>query len=295
MEIITKSVQGSEFKVQSFDEDQSLTENDFYWREKDGVKVLICRALEEKGFVNGFSTRLGGVSDFPKDSLNLAGYDEDSAENIEENRKRFLRLFNGDFQLASCWQIHSADVRIVKTFEEVTNGNHKFDALVSNLENVLVGVKTADCVPILLGDTKTKAFAAIHASWRGTVSSITNNTIKKMRAHYGTNPKDLICAIGPAASCKNYEVGKEVIVAFQEKFSTGGKLFAETRKNHALINLHLANKEQLINSGVPEENIFTAPFCTMEHTDLFFSYRKEKNLYGKTGRLLSVIGLERKE
>lgn len=293
MEIITKSVQGSEFKVQSFDEDQSLTENDFYWREKDGVKVLICRALEEKGFVNGFSTRLGGVSDFPKDSLNLAGYDEDSAENIEENRKRFLRLFNGDFQLASCWQIHSADVRIVKTFEEVTNGNHKFDALVSNLENVLVGVKTADCVPILLGDTKTKAFAAIHAGWRGTVSSITNNTIKKMRAHYGTNPKDLICAIGPAASGKNYEIGQDVIDAFRENFPKFELLFTLTRSGHALVDLPLANKEQLVSLGVVPENIHVARLCTMERTDLFFSYRREKKLYGKTGRLMSVIGLKK--
>ena len=85
-----------------------------------------------------------------------------------------------------------------------------------------------------------------------------------------------------------------MIDAFVEKFSTGGKLFVETRKGHALIDLHLANKEQLLSVGVQEENIFTAPLCTMERTDLFFSYRKEKKLYGKTGRLLSVIGLDQK-
>jgi len=293
MEIITKSVQGSEFKVQSFDEDQSLTENDFYWREKDRVKVLICRALEEKGFVNAFSTRLGGVSDFPKDSLNLAGYDEDSAENVEENRKRFLRLFDGNFQLASCWQIHSADVRVVKTFEDAVDGNHKFDALVSNLENVLVGVKTADCVPILLGDTKTKAFAAIHAGWRGTVNSIVKNAIEKVRAHYGTNPRDLICAIGPAASGENYEIGQDVIDAFRENFPKSEHLFTPTRSGHALVDLPLANEEQLVSSGVLSENIHVARLCTMGRTDLFFSYRRERKLYGKTGRLMSVIGLKK--
>ncbi len=80
METITNQVQSSKFKIQSFenDENQSLTENGFYWREKNGVKILVSCALEEKGFINGFSTRLGGVSDFPKSSLNLAGYDEDS-------------------------------------------------------------------------------------------------------------------------------------------------------------------------------------------------------------------------
>ncbi len=267
-----------------------LAENGFYWREKNNVKVLVCRALEENGFVNGFSTRLGGVSDFPENSLNLAGYDEDSAENIAENRQRFLGVFDGNFTLASCWQIHSADVRVVKNITDAKNGNCKMDALVSDVPNVLLGVKTADCVPILLGDTKKKAFAAVHAGWRGTVNSIVKNTIEKMRELCGTNAKDLICAIGPAASGKNYEVGQEVISAFEENFSTCGNLFVQTCKGHALIDLHLANQEQLTSVGVLPENIYVAPLCTMQRTDLFFSYRQEKKLYGKTGRLMSVIG-----
>lgn len=275
-------------------EDEILAENGFYWREKNGVKVLVCRPLEEKGFVNGFSTRLGGVSNFPKDSLNLAGYDEDSTENIAENRRRFLELFEGDFRLASCWQIHSADVRIVKNYDDAKDGNYKMDALVSDVPRVLLGAKTADCVPILIGDTKTKAFAAVHAGWRGTIGSIVKNAVEAMRATYGTNTEDLICAIGAAASGKNYEVGQDVIDAFAEKFSTCGKLFTPTRDGHALIDLHLANKEQLLTTGVLPENIFTAPLCTIERTDLFFSYRVEKKLYGKTGRLMAVIGLQEK-
>ncbi len=272
---------------------ETLSDFGFYWREKNGVKVLVCRPLEEKGFVNGFSTRLGGVSDFPENSLNLAGYNEDSAENIQENRRRFLRVFYGDFRLASCWQVHSADVRVIKNFDDAKDGNYKMDALVSDVPNVLLGVKTADCVPILIGDTKTKTFAAVHAGWRGTVNSIVKNAIEMMRENYGTNAKDLICAIGAAASRKNYEVGQDVIDAFAEKFSTGGKLFTPTREGHALIDLHLANKEQLLRVGVLPENIFTAPLCTIERTDLFFSYRVEKKLYGKTGRLMAVIGLKK--
>ena len=271
--------------------DETLADSGFYWRETDGIKVLVCRSLEEAGFANGFSTRLGGVSAFPENSLNLAGYDEDSEENIEENRKRFLRVFGGDYALASVWQTHGAGVRIIKSIEEAADGNQKFDALVSNLERVLIGVKTADCVPVLLGDAKTKAFAAIHAGWRGTVDSIVKNAIKKMRDAYGTNTKDLICAIGPAATGKNYEVGQDVIDAFQSKFSTSGKLFRKTRDGHALVDLHLANQKQLTSVGVAPENISIAPLCTIERTDLFFSYRVEKKLYGKTGRLLSVIGL----
>lgn len=290
METITSSVQSSKFKVQSSNEDEILAENGFFWRESGGVKVLVCRALEEAGFANGFSTRLGGVSPFPENDLNLAGFGEDSDENISENRRRFLNVFDKNYKLATAWQIHGDGVKIVKNENDVKNSEEKFDALISDLENVLVGVKTADCVPVLIGDAKTKAFAAVHAGWRGTAQSIAVKAIEKMREIYGANPEDLISAVGPAATCKNYEVGREVIDAFNENFPNGENIFTPTEENHALIDLHKANKAQLINSGVSEHNIFIAPLCTMERTDLFFSYRAEKKLYGKTGRLMSVIG-----
>ncbi len=292
MEIIIKQ-QSAVSSQRSEITDETLADSGFYWREKNGVKILVCRRLEEKGFANGFSTRLGGVSPFPENSLNLSGLDIDSAENLAENRKRFLEVFGGDYALASSWQTHSADVRIVKNLDDSENGNKKSDALISNLENILVGVKTADCVPVLLGDKRTKAFAAIHAGWRGTANSIVKNTFKKMRQVYGSNAEDLICAIGPGASGKNYEVGQDVINTFEEKFSTCGKLFTKTRERHALVDLHLANKEQILSIGVLPKNISIAPLCTMERTDLFFSYRVEKKLYGKTGRLLSAIGLKK--
>jgi len=293
METITSKISDSKFQI-SDSNDETLSNFGFYWREREGVKVLVCRALEEKGFANGFSTRLGGVSDFPENSLNLAGFDEDAAENIFENRRRFLKLFDGSFNLATAWQVHGDGVKLVSTVKDAQNDGEKFDALASNLEKILVGVKTADCVPVLIGDPVKRSFSAIHAGWRGTVESIAVKAIEKMKKEFGADAKNLICAIGPAATCKNYEIGQDVIDAFHKKFSTCGKLFMETHKGHALIDLHLANKDQLLSVGVREENIFTAPLCTMERTDLFFSYRKEKKLYGKTGRLLSVIGLNQK-
>lgn len=250
----------------------------------------MSRALEENGFTNGFSTRPGGVSDFPENSLNLAGYDEDSAENIAENRRRFLSVFGGDYRLASCWQIHSAEVRHVKDPADAKDGDHKMDALVSDTQGVLLGVKTADCVPVLVGDPQTGAFAAIHAGWRGTVQSIVLKAVEKMRTLYNVDPPNLIAAIGPAATCQNYEIGQDVIDEFGRNFPNAAHLFTPTRENHALIDLHTANKEQLLSIGVLPENICVAPLCTMERTDLFFSYRREKKLYGKTGRLMSVIG-----
>lgn len=273
------------------EDEQILTDSGFHWRERGGVKVLVCRALEEKGFVNGFSTRLGGVSPFPDDDLNLAGFDEDSADNIYENRRRFVNVFDGKFKLATAWQVHGDRVKIVKTTQDADNSEEKFDSLISNLDRLLVGVKTADCVPILIGDPVNKAYAAVHAGWRGTVQSIVRKAVEAMQESYGTDSADLVCAIGPAAGCESYEIGKEVIDAFANNFRESGKYFRATSEGHALVNLHLANEDQLIDAGVPTTNISKASYCTMARADLFFSYRVEKKLYGKTGRLMSVIGL----
>lgn len=271
---------------------ETLADFGFYWSEKNGVKILVCRALEEKGFANGFSTRLGGVSAFPANSLNLAGFDEDARENILENRKRFLHVFDEDYTLATAWQVHGDAIKIVENLDEAKDGNGRFDALISNLDAVLVAVKIADCVPVLIGDAKTKSFAAIHAGWRGTAQSIVVKTIEEMRREFDAKPENLTCAIGASASRENYEIGQDVIDAFRENFTDSENIFTTTRDNHALVDLPLANRQQLIAAGVAPENIYAAPFCTIERTDLFFSYRAEKKLYGKTGRLLSVIGLK---
>ena len=141
----------------------------FYWRERDDVRALICAPLEQDGFTNAFSTRGGGVSPFPRDALNLAGFNEDEAENIYENRRRFLKLFEGVWTLAGCWQIHGADIRVVHDPQEakpkpgVLGDDQYCDALVSNTPKILLAVKTADCVPILMGDPVTRSFAAVHA------------------------------------------------------------------------------------------------------------------------------------
>jgi YfiH family protein len=277
------------------DEDRTLAEKGFYWREHAGIKVLICRALEDAGFLNGFSTRLGGVSPFPSGDLNLAGFDEDAHENIAENRRRLLAAFGGDLRLATAWQVHGDTVKVVAEDDDIRNSEDRADALVSSLDGVLAGVKTADCVPVLIGDPRTGAFGSVHAGWRGTVRSITAKAVAALRQEYGSNPHDLICAIGPAACGRNYEIGEDVIEAFAKSFAGSHKYFTTTREGHALVDLHLANRDQLIAAGVPDEQIFIAPFCTMERPDLFFSYRLEKQKLGKTGRLLSVIGRKKLE
>jgi polyphenol oxidase len=272
------------------DESTELVRAGFQWRKQDSVRALICAPLEKDGFVNAFSTRMGGVSPMPHDALNLAGFNEDEAENIYENRRRFLKLFDGDWMLTGCWQMHSADVRTVRDRDDARRDTEHCDALVTNAHRILIGVKTADCVPILLCDARTGSSAAVHAGWRGTVASILSRALERMATEYGTRAEDVSAAIGPAALGCCYEVGPEVIDAFRKSFPGSEHLFAATRDGHALVDLQRANREQLINAGVVTERIYTAPLCTMCRTDLFFSYRREKIKYGRTGRLMSVVG-----
>ena len=281
--------------METITSDKQLNEHGFYWRELDGVRALVCEPLEQDGFVNGFSTRLGGVSDMPANALSLAGFNDDRAENILENRRRFLKLFPGEWSLAGCWQVHGADVRVVQSVEEAKPAENQLgdtiycDVIVSNAAHVLAGVKTADCVPILLGDPATGGFAAVHAGWRGTLATAVISGVERLRDEYGTKPEDLRVAIGASAGPCCYEVGAEVIAAFNEKFADD-ELFKPTRPDHATIDLLKANRDQLVSVGVLPEKIHIAPICTMCCTDLFFSYRKEKSLNGKVGRLMAVIG-----
>jgi polyphenol oxidase len=282
--------------METITSDNQLTETGFYWRDTEGVRALICAPLEADGFVNGFSTRLGGVSEMPANALSLAGFDDDAAENILENRRRFLKLFPGEWTLAGCWQVHGADVRVVRSVEEAKPAENQrgetvyCDVIVSNANGVLAGVKTADCVPILLGDPVTGAFAAVHAGWRGTLATAVIAGVERMAKEHDVKADNLRVAIGASAGACCYEVGSDVIDAFSSKFRDGEKLFTATRPGHALVDLLKANRDQLLSTGVLPERIHTAPICTMCRTDLFFSYRKEKKIHGKVGRLMAVVG-----
>jgi YfiH family protein len=182
-------------------------------------------------------------------------------------------------------------VFVVRDPEYPRPEDERCDALATNRKGVLLGVKTADCVPVILGDARSGACAAVHAGWRGTLAEIVKRALAALREEFGTKAADVRVALGPAALGCCYEVGGEVVEPFRAKFSDAGSLFKLTRDGHALIDLHEANRRQLVESGVAAERIHALPLCTMCRPDLFFSYRQDRKLYGRTGRLLSVIGM----
>lgn len=263
----------------------------FRWLDGDeGLRAIACEPLEREGFANAFSTRGGGVSPFPEGSLNLAGFDQDSAENIHENRRRFIGTLGGNWTLAACWQVHGNDMLILRDPQDPRPEDERCDALATNMKGLLLGVKTADCVPVILGDSRSGACAAVHAGWRGTLAEIVKRALARMSEEFGTDSRDVRAAIGPAALGCCYEVGADVVEPFRTKFADADSLFTPTHEGHALVDLHEANRRQLIEAGVAVERIHALPLCTMCRSDLFFSYRQDRKLYGRTGRLMSVIG-----
>ena len=158
------------------------------------------------------------------------------------------------------------------------------DAAATDLKGIVLGIQTADCVPILVADSRGAAVAAIHAGWRGTAARIVESTVARFREKFSLEPKDLIAAVGPHIGVCCYEVGQDVVDAI------GDPVFFESRPHWAKLHLNLgaANRRQLINAGLHDEQIEVSSLCTRCRGDLFHSYRRDGK---KTGHMLSVIGI----
>jgi len=259
---------------------------------------------------HGFSLRRGGSSATPAQSLNLGFTPTDSNEAVEANRRRFFRALGVDrFALADLQQVHSAraysatraggGVAYVSadpaapapTSLPVQVGPRpEADILVTNEAEVLLAVRTADCLPILVADSDRRAVAAVHAGWRGTLDGVAEAAIAAMGRAFGSSPRSLVAALGPSIRCCCYEVGPEVEDAFRKRWPESGAFFHRSSPNaRARLDLVAANLAQLHRSGVPSSQIHVAEFCTACRTDLFFSYRKEG---AWTGRMMAVIGIK---
>ncbi|HET8547267.1 MAG TPA: peptidoglycan editing factor PgeF [Bryobacteraceae bacterium] len=153
------------------------------------------------------------------------------------------------------------------------------DALVTRTPGRMVGVRTADCVPILLADPANRAVAAIHAGWRGTVQNIAGKTVERMRLEYGTNAADLLAVIGPSIGECCYEVGPEVAGQFDELMAN--------RVDSRRLNLEEANRRQLIAAGLRNESIELGSVCTRCHEE-FHSWRRDREA---AGRMVAAIGI----
>jgi purine-nucleoside/S-methyl-5'-thioadenosine phosphorylase / adenosine deaminase len=280
-------------------------------RASGGVHLLQVSALAKiPWLIHGFSTVPGGQSSLRgKAALNLGFTQWDTRENVIENRFMFQSAMNADqFSLIALKQIHS-DLICQFSFasKEICTG----DASITSTPKLLLGIQTADCVPILLVDPKKRAVAAIHAGWRGTLQRIVEKTVGRMKMQFATRPANLLAAIGPAIGGCCYEVGTEVAAAFHAQFPGAEEWFDELRTGdepnplqwlnqfppghqpppkNVRLDLRKANHAQAITAGILAKNIYVSDLCTACRPDLFFSYRKQGN---ETGRMMAAIGMRK--
>jgi polyphenol oxidase len=291
------------------------------------VQILESPALARLDWlVHGFSTRPGGESRIPETSegkisgglvLNLGFAEWDERERVIANRRRFFgELGAARMTPVTLRQIHS-DIVVLVDAGSLSQMEHpaKGDALITRDPGILLIVQTADCIPILLADTRSRAVAAIHSGWRGTAQRIAEKTLGRMRMEFGTRPEDVVAAIGPGIGRCCYEVGHEVVAEFAAKFPAARDWFdgpfdalsgGDSDPNwlpwltmrppghappppRAMLDLFAANRAILEAAGVPPANISVTQFCTATRTDLFFSYRREHT----TGRLMAAIGIRK--
>lgn len=296
---------------------------DWNLRATSGVQVLTAPQLADLDWlVHGFSTRPGGVSELQSSSrrarervLNLGFTDWDDRCNVLRNREKFTACIGAStMERVALRQIHSDVVHRIGT--AISESTLQGDALFTREPGILLTVQTADCIPILFADTRTRAIAAIHSGWRGTLKRIAEKTLGRMKMEFGTRSEDVIAAIGPGIGRCCYEVGHDVAKEFASQFPQAPEWFKgpfaaiasgdndpnwlpwltmappghapEPPRVH--LDLIAANRDILVGAGVQPERIVVSQLCTSCRTDLLFSYRKER----QTGRMMGAIGIREK-
>jgi purine-nucleoside/S-methyl-5'-thioadenosine phosphorylase / adenosine deaminase len=292
---------------------------------KTRITILRAQHLSKLPWLlHGFSTRVGGSSRaYGKDVLNLGFTKEDDRPAVERNRAAFFRELGAVnkprrgsrkadtslWPLVTLRQVHSDIIRRVDSIpEEPLSG----DGLITATSGLLLGIQAADCLPVILVDSKRHAIGVFHAGWRGTLKRIVEKGVGEMHRCFGTNPRDLKAAIGPGIQGCCYEVGDEVRTKFESQFEYGASLFREIKESDPVrekypllflsarapghsdlpkkifLDLVEANRQQLLAAGLPAKNIEASPLCTNCHPELLFSYRAE---HGKTGRMMGAAGI----
>ena len=233
---------------------------------------------------------------------------------MERNRAAFLHELGVGgkraWPIVTLRQIHSDLIHCVDSLPEQGLVG---DGLITATPGILLAIQTADCLPVIVADTKRRAVGVFHAGWRGTVKRIVEKGVGEMQRWFGSKPRELVAAIGPAVHECCYTVGEEVRENFRSQFEYADSLFHEVKESdpvrekypllfltarapghstlpvNIFLNLVEANRRQLLDAGMIASNIDASPLCTSCRTDLLFSYRAQ---HGITGRLMGVAGVK---
>lgn len=259
---------------------------------KNGVTYLTYRIFDGLPVKAAVSTRLGGVSEGYVGTMNMSTTRGDDPKAVEENHRLFSDAVGYDSKrLVMSDQIH--ETTVIRVYEEDAGAGvlrRGVDGLMTDVKKLPLMTFYADCVPLMIYDTKNHVIAMSHSGWRGTVARIGEITLKRMKEEYGTDPIDVRVAIGPSICQDCYEVDKTLLDAFYESFSEASRDWFKPSVNedHFMLDLQSACRYTLIRAGVKKENIAMPDLCTCCNPDFLFSHRAS---HGKRGNLSVVMEL----
>ena len=262
------------------------------------VEYLTFPILEQTGMVRHlFSTRVGGVSEGIYGTMNLSYTRGDIKEAVDENFRRIAGVLGCDLSDIVCSdQTHTVNLRIASRKDGgkgiLTPKDYKdIDGLLTDEPGLVLATFYADCVPLYFVDTKRKAIALAHSGWRGTVARMGRCVVEKMRETYGTNPEDIVAAIGPSICRECYEVSEDVAEEFAKEFQGIGQMdeiLISKGGGKYQLDLWRANEIVLTEAGIPKDRIQVTDLCTCHNSDYLFSHRAS---HGKRGNLGAFLGI----
>ncbi len=259
-----------------------------------GVPFYACDGFS--GVAHGFSTRLGGISPAPWDSLNLGANRGDAPENVAENFRRFCAALgtNAD-ALVKNHQVHSDLIRPV-TERDILPSPHlpgpvDADGLVTDVPGVCLTIFSADCIPVLLYDPKKRVIAAAHAGWRGTAQGIAARAVETMQHLYHCSPEDILAAIGPGISPCCFETHADVPEGLRAGLGAEAQPFIRplSQEGKFSVDLKGANARWLEQAGLLSEHIALSPTCTACEGDTFWSHRRLGNTRGSMAAMIQLL------
>jgi len=262
------------------------------------VPYLSFPILERTGLVKqGFSTKLGGVSQGKYATMNFTFTRGDNRSHVMENYRRMGKALGVDMErMVLSYQTHTTNVRLV-TEEDAGKGIVKerdyedVDGLITNVPGITLVTFYADCVPLYFLDPIHQAIGLSHSGWRGTVKRMGEVTVKKMEEAFGTKAEDVIACIGPSICKECYEVGGEVAQEFMKGFDKKywSDILSEKKDGKYMLDLWRANEIVLLESGIKQENLQVTDICTHCNSDLLFSHRTTGNERGNLAAFLGIV------
>lgn len=263
--------------------------------EHRGVLFYVCPEMREAGFPHGFSTRVGGVSPAPWDSLNLGGSCGDDLERVSENFRRFCAAIGTDPDcLVKNQQVHGDRVRLVTRADRMAfpgaPGTVEADGLMTREAGVCLAAFSADCIPVLLCDPVTGVAAAVHAGWRGTALGIAAKAVERMVDCYGCDRLDILAAVGPGISKCCFETHEDVPNAMTEAMGAAALSSIEvlpTGKFH--VDLKGLNAKRLENAGLDPEHIAVSADCTCCLPEKYWSHRYTHGERGSQAAMIAIV------